>query len=82
MRIFFRSKSFYVSVYTLCVCRAVCPVWSGWAWTASVRDLGQTEELRKKKKVGGGEYSGDQITDERDGGVKVELQQTGGGNTQ
>lgn len=54
MRIFFRSKSFYVSVYTLCVCRAVCPVWSGWAWTASVRDLGQTEELRKKKKVGGG----------------------------
>ena len=28
-----------------CLCRAVCPVWSGWAWTASVRDLGQMEEL-------------------------------------
>lgn len=36
----------------------------------------------EKKKKGGGEYSGDQITDERDGGVKVESQQTGGGNTQ
>lgn len=30
----------------------------------------------------GREYSGDQITDERDGGVKVESRQTGGGNTQ
>lgn len=53
MRIFYRSKCFYVSAYMLCVCRAVCPVWSGWAWTASVRDLGQTEELRKKKGGGG-----------------------------
>ena len=60
----------------VCVCVFSCSVWSGWAWTVSVRYRGQTEMQRKR------EYSGDQIKDERDSCIKVDTQKTEEGNTQ
>lgn len=71
-----------ICIYVVCVpCSVSCVVGMGVDGVCQrFRSDGGAE--KKKKGGGGGEYSGDQITDERDGGVKVESQQTGGGNTQ